>query len=86
MQDYFFLYDLVLCRSCCVNWQQASRIVHKVHDVAARHRKGLVTGRIQEENLIPSSAVLATDQCAAQSNAISQTLKRKEDRLVFGQR
>lgn len=49
VQDLFFvliLYDLVLRSSRCVHWQQASRLVHEVHDVAARHGKGLVAGRI----------------------------------------
>lgn len=77
------LYDLVLQSSGCVDWQQASRLVHKVHNVAARHRKGLVTGWIQKEYLIPGTAVLTPDKCAAQSNAIGKTLQHKEDRLLF---
>lgn len=77
------LYDLVLQSGRRVDWQQASRLVHKVHNVAARHRKGLVVGWMQEEYLIPGTAVLTPDKCAAQSDAIGKTLKHKEDRLLF---
>lgn len=80
------LYDLVLQSSRRVDWQQASRLVHKVHNVATRHRKGLVAGWIQEEYLIPGTAVLTPDKCAAQSDAIGKTLKHKEDRLLFEKR
>lgn len=77
------LYDLVLQSGRCVDWQQASGLVHKVHNVAARDRKWLVAGWIQEEYLIPGTTVLTPDKRAAQSDAIGKTLKHKEDRLLF---